>query len=107
VPDTGWPTTSWSTWAALRHTVGAADLAPMQRMCPPLLTGQTVGTGHIPHRDAPQQVKAMPERVMLVGGVQTAVETPHRRCGRPAADRHSRRRLRPTRPAARGHEAGQ
>lgn len=55
---------------------GSADLAPLRRACPHLLTGQTVGAGHFHHLEVPDQVNAMIERFLRLVGVQTPAEAP-------------------------------
>lgn len=38
---------------------GLADLARLRQLCPQLLTGETVGSGHYPSLEVPDQVNAM------------------------------------------------
>lgn len=43
-----------------------ADLARLQKLCPQIMIGQTVGAGHFNQLEVPDQVNAMIERFMVV-----------------------------------------
>jgi pimeloyl-ACP methyl ester carboxylesterase len=56
-------------WLALYAAHPATDLLELRRRCPHVVTGQTVGAGHFPQLEVPEQVNTMIMRFLVVGGI--------------------------------------
>jgi pimeloyl-ACP methyl ester carboxylesterase len=54
------------------HAVVPTDLDRFRELCPQLVTGQTVGSGHFHHLEVPEQVNAMIDRFLAIAVLRQA-----------------------------------
>jgi pimeloyl-ACP methyl ester carboxylesterase len=50
----------------------ATDVDLLRRLCPQVVVGATVGTGHWLHLETPDQVNAMIDRFLAISGLASA-----------------------------------